>query len=243
MREKKAKKENVFDAPQEEGRDKIYCGQYLKKNRIEKGLTIEKLAEETKIMVSVLSSLEEDDYKHLPPPVYLKGIIKKYCRALGIEETKALEIYKESNGRDLFSGKGDALPENRFAGNFLNSKITSVLGKIFFRALKIIFLFSIIAYFCYEISLLVLPAKIIIYSPQHDFITPESVLEISGRVIRGKKLFIKNQEVFLKENGEFFEEISLDPGLNNIVFKAINIMGQTTTASRMVNYSLPAPAN
>ncbi len=90
------------------------CGAFLKKMRQEKGWSLEKVSEETKILLSILKDLENDEYKNLPPPVYLKGVIKKYADFLRLDKEKVLRIYQKSNGRNLSSGKYDLLPKNRF---------------------------------------------------------------------------------------------------------------------------------
>jgi len=62
---------------------------------------LEKVSEETKILLSALKDLENDEYKDLPPPVYLRGMIKKYANFLKVDDKKVLELYQESNGRSL----------------------------------------------------------------------------------------------------------------------------------------------
>lgn len=43
----------------------------LKDLRVEKGLTLEQLSQQTKIPASTLGSYESDDYKEIPPQEYL----------------------------------------------------------------------------------------------------------------------------------------------------------------------------
>ena len=48
-------------------------GQYLKRVREEKGISLKTVAEETKIRVRYLQALEEGDYAALPGNVYARG--------------------------------------------------------------------------------------------------------------------------------------------------------------------------
>lgn len=220
---------------QETKKESLSCGAFLKKMRQEKGWTLEKVSEETKILLAGLKALENDEYKNLPPPVYLKGMIEKYADFLKLDKEKVLELYQKSNGRNLSSGKYDLPPKNRFL--VCQSKFISFFKNVCPKMLKGIFLGLILFYFIYEASFFILPAKIILYSPERDFSTNEAELVILGRVIRGKTFFIKDQEISFEKNGTFDEKIILAPGLNNIEFKAVNILGRSTTLTRQIIYT------
>lgn len=220
---------------QETKKESLLCGAFLKKVRQEKGWTLEKISEETKILFSVLKDLENDEYENLPPPVYLKGMIEKYAAFLKLDKGKVLGLYQKSNGRNLSSGKYDLPPKNRFL--VCQSKFVSFFKNVCPKMLKYFFFGFILFYFIYEASFFILPAKIILYSPERDFTTDEAELTIFGRVVRGKTLFIKNQEISFEENGIFNEKIILVPGFNNIEFKAINILGHPTVLIRQIIYT------
>ena len=68
----------------------------LKKIRQEKGLTLEDLHKKTKVHLNILKAIEGETLTNLSP-IYLKGFIKIYCKALGIEPKDYLPDYKESS--------------------------------------------------------------------------------------------------------------------------------------------------
>jgi len=217
-------------------RENLLCGDFLKKMRQEKGWTLEKVSEETKILLSILKDLENDEYKNLPPPIYLKGMIKKYADFLKLDNEKVLRLYQKSNGRNLSSGKYDLLPKNRFLT--YQSKISSFFKNVCPKILKYFFWGFILFYFLYEASFFILPAKIVLFSPDRDFTTNQEELAIYGKIIRGKRFFIKDQEISFGENGVFNEKIVLTPGLNNIQFRAVNILGYETVLVRQIIYTV-----
>jgi hypothetical protein len=225
----------IKDFSQGKKEESLSCGGFLKQSRLEQGYSIEKVSEETKILSSIIKSLEEDCYENLPPPVYLKGVIIKYAHFLKLDTEKIINLYQRSNGRNLFSGKNDIPPKNRF---FINQpKIFLFIKNFIPRFFRFLFWGLILLYFLYEASFFILPAKIILYSPSADFTTDQRELEISGKVIRGKMLFIKDQEISFQDNGVFRDKIILSPGLNNIEFKAINALNHHTLITRQVIYS------
>ncbi|MBI1910608.1 MAG: DUF4115 domain-containing protein [Deltaproteobacteria bacterium] len=79
-------------------------GEYLKRERELRGVTITKVFEATRIPLKFLQAIEADDYEGLPHPTFVKGYIKSYCKFLGIDEndtTLRYEIFlKEKAERD-----------------------------------------------------------------------------------------------------------------------------------------------
>lgn len=219
---------------QEKQEESLSCGEFLKQTRLDQSYSIEKVSEETKILSSIIKSLEDNCYENLPPPVYLKGVIVKYAHFLKLDKEKIINLYQQSNGRNLSSGKGDIPPKNRF---FVGQPKAFLFIKNFIpRFLRFLFWGLILFYFLYEASFFVLPARIILYSPADNLTTSQRELEIYGKVIRGKMLFIKDQETSFQDNGEFKDRIILNPGLNNIEFKAINALNHSTSLIRQIIY-------
>jgi cytoskeletal protein RodZ len=60
-------------------------GPYLKAQREERELTLEEVAEKTRIRPGLLMALESAEVKKLPEPVYLRGFIKRYAELMGLD--------------------------------------------------------------------------------------------------------------------------------------------------------------
>ncbi|MFA5360589.1 MAG: helix-turn-helix domain-containing protein [Candidatus Paceibacterota bacterium] len=224
-----------YSSQEKQQKDAMSCGEFLKKTRLDKGYSIEKVSEETKILSSIIKDLEDNNYENLPPPVYLKGVINKYAQFLKLDSEKVINFYQQSNGRHLSSGKNDLPPKNRFF--IRQSKLFLFIKDFLPKLLKWIFLTLILLYFIYEASFFVLPAKIILYSPAEDITTNQPELKIKGKVIRGKMLFVKGREVSIQENGEFNDAILLNPGLNLIEFRVVNALNRDTSVVRQIIYT------
>lgn len=67
-------------------------GEDLKQIRTELGLTVEQIAEETKIRVNHIRSIEGGQAQQLPPTVFLKGFVKSYLKCLGLESVEELSV-------------------------------------------------------------------------------------------------------------------------------------------------------
>ncbi|MEN6620647.1 MAG: helix-turn-helix domain-containing protein [Smithella sp.] len=60
-------------------------GPDLVKIRTELDIPLEQIAQETKIRLDFLHSIEKDDIKAFPAPIFLKGFIKSYLKCLSLE--------------------------------------------------------------------------------------------------------------------------------------------------------------
>lgn len=70
------------------------ASQKLKKIRQEKGLSLEEVQKKTKIHLNILKAIEGDGITNLSP-VYLKGLLKIYCKFLGVDPGEFIPDYKE----------------------------------------------------------------------------------------------------------------------------------------------------
>lgn len=71
-------------------------GDYLKKERESKSLSVQEVAERTKISARYLVCIENGDYDKLPPGPYAKGYIAAYARQVCGDETQALALFAAS---------------------------------------------------------------------------------------------------------------------------------------------------
>lgn len=73
-------------------------GNYLKKKREEKGLTLADIANETKVQKMYLEAIEEEKFDELPEPTYVRGFLKSYARAIKADKDEILELYRKAAG-------------------------------------------------------------------------------------------------------------------------------------------------
>jgi cytoskeleton protein RodZ len=68
-------------------------GALLKEGREKEGLSYEEMAQMTKLRTHTLKALEDEEWHHLPPSVFVKGFIQSYAKALGMDESRLLDLY------------------------------------------------------------------------------------------------------------------------------------------------------
>lgn len=68
-------------------------GEKLRQAREERGISINEVAEQTRISPHYLDLIEQDDYRTLPGGIFNKGFIKSFAKYVGIDEGEALQDY------------------------------------------------------------------------------------------------------------------------------------------------------
>ncbi len=70
-----------------------YTGEFLKKIREYKNVSIERLAEMTKISKTYIRNIENDDYAKLPAKVYTRGFVFQYAKCLKLSSELVATSY------------------------------------------------------------------------------------------------------------------------------------------------------
>lgn len=70
-------------------------GAYLKAVREAKGITLNDIAERTKIQTTYLKYLEEERFTELPPAVYVEGFINQVSRLLKLDVKRTVTGYMQ----------------------------------------------------------------------------------------------------------------------------------------------------
>ena len=71
-------------------------GALLRNERENRGLSHEQLSQVTRLRRHFLEALENEEWQNLPPSVFVKGFIRSYAKALGLDEDKLLDLYKNA---------------------------------------------------------------------------------------------------------------------------------------------------
>ncbi len=80
-------------------------GERLQREREMRGITLEEIAEATKIGTRSLRALEEQDFDKLPGGIFNKGFVRAYSRYLGLNEEQAVADYLAALSEAQAAGK------------------------------------------------------------------------------------------------------------------------------------------
>lgn len=95
----------------------LAIGVTLRSARIQRGLSIEQVAQDTRISARFIEALEDEAFDELPAPVYVRGFLRSYANYLKVDADSLLEELNSGGSRpvagpDSFVG-GPAGPQAR----------------------------------------------------------------------------------------------------------------------------------
>lgn len=77
-------------------KNSLSFGYYLKAIRVEKGISLDEVSEKTRIRIDYLLLIEKEDHDRLPSEVFVKGFLRAYAEAIGIDGVEAVRRYISS---------------------------------------------------------------------------------------------------------------------------------------------------
>ncbi len=198
-------------------------GEKLKQVREKANVSLSEIAKNTKIRKFYLEMLEEGRFDKLPPDVYVRGFLNSYAEYLGIEPADVMKLYKRERGiqrsmRKSQSGlKNDIKEKKKFE---LPTIVFTpkVLASLFFALL----VFSGGIYFYREVGEFSKAPRLVVLQPADNFSIEGSSVEVVGITDKDGKIRINGQPVFVNDEGEFKETVSLQNGVNEIEVNATN---------------------
>jgi cytoskeletal protein RodZ len=209
-------------------------GTMLKAERVAKGLTLRQVELGTKIRFKFLEAIEADDFTPMPSLSYAKGFVKNYAEFLGLSSATVLAFFRRQTTdvpKSAILPKGMSESLNRSFWQLTPGRFMAlVLG-----GLALLFL----TYFVLQYRVFQQPPKLAIVSPTENFMTTEKRLEVLGNTDSDATVTINGVSVLVRSDGRFFDQISLDPGVNKLTIIATSRLGKTTTVVREVGLQQP----
>jgi len=92
----------------------LTVGQYLRKEREGKGISLADVAKVTRITLQNLEALERDEFHAFPAPFFARGFLRTYALHLGLDPNKILAMFEAQTEVSLPAPKvPEALPSAR----------------------------------------------------------------------------------------------------------------------------------
>ncbi len=204
-------------------------GEILKNARLNQKLTLEQVEEITKIRKKYLLALEEDNWQGIPSFTYIHGFLKNYAQFLNLDLSLVMAVFRRQSqpakDRPKVLPRGLAEPLNESFWKLTPTKILS--GFI------ILLIFLFFSWLFWQYQSFVLAPKIVITRPLENEVVKNEIVLISGQTDPWATLTINGQPVKLI-NGQFNQEISVNPGTITIDISATNKFGRKQEIKRTI---------
>src|ERR1700738_785940 len=83
----------------------------LSTSRLKKGISLEQIAEATKISIRFLRAIENEEFEKLPGGIFNTSYLRQYAAATGLEESRLLAYYDRLMNPEPPPDSGPALAE------------------------------------------------------------------------------------------------------------------------------------
>lgn len=75
------------------------AGQMLSAARVERGISLDDLANTTKLRASILAAMEDDDFSHCGGTVYARGQLRAIAPVLGLDPDDLVDAFDRESGQ------------------------------------------------------------------------------------------------------------------------------------------------
>lgn len=209
-------------------------GGILREKRESRGLSLATVEQATRIREKFLEAIENDDYSSLPSIAYAKGFVKNYSDYLGLDTTTVLAFFRRQTTETPKSSilpKGVSEPLNRSSFQLTPAK---------FVALIVVSLLTIfLGYFGFQYKRLQQAPGLTIETPVHQAVISERRVDVLGKTDPDATVTVNGISVLVRGDGKFFDQVTLEPGVNKITIVATSRFGKSTTVVREVGLQLP----
>ncbi len=204
-------------------------GQILACERQKQRITLQQMADLTKIRLKHLQALEKNQFELLPPTTFIKGFLKSYARVLKLDEKSLLAILRRDYPRsktDHFLPKEFTHPLKK-TRNFWQPVSLAVIT----IALIFLILLSYVGWQWYSLNQ---PPSLTIFQPEENqFVS--SQIEIKGQTDPEAVVSINAQPVAIQSNGSFSTQLYLPrEGISTITVEAVDQQGRVNLEQRTV---------
>ncbi|OGG31489.1 hypothetical protein A3A63_01035 [Candidatus Gottesmanbacteria bacterium RIFCSPLOWO2_01_FULL_46_9] len=198
-------------------------GEMLREARESKSLTLKEVEDGTKIRLKFLTAIEADDFTTMPSLSYAKGFVKNYSDFLGLNSTTVLAFFRRQTvevSRSSLLPKGMGEPLNRSVLQLTPGKFISIIVAV------LVSLFLV--YLAVQYRTLQQPPTLVVDEPKSQAVVTSKRIDVLGKTDPDATITINGINVLVRSDGKFFDQISLEPGVNKVSVVAISRLGKIT---------------
>lgn len=208
-------------------------GELLVSERLKRDLTIEHVAELTKISVQHIHALEHNHFEQMPAATFVKGFIKSLANCYQLDPQPLLAMLR----RDFKESAGDRLVPHEFLRPALKHQrmwtpvITTMvcLGAVFF---------TLISYVLFQWYSLQKPPELNVIQPA-ELQELTSPIRIQGNTLPDTIVTVNAQPIGVFPDGTFETEIALPrQGTHLLTIEATDRKGKKSVVQRIVRVKL-----
>lgn len=206
-------------------------GSILREARIKKGITPGDVEQAIKIREKYILAIEADSFSDLPSPSYAKGFVRNYAEYLGLPTDAIMAFFRRQMtdvARTSLLPKGVADPLNAPLVHLTPGRFIALLV----GALCVLFLI----YLGSQYLQIGIAPPLTVTSPVSQQIVESSRVIVEGKTQPDTTVLINGVSTIVRDDGRFYEQVAVEPGVNKIIITATSRFGKVTSVVREVGY-------
>lgn len=204
-------------------------GAFINQSRREKKLTLDDLAQKTRIKKEFLRNLEQERWDNLPEYAVVLGFVKSIAGFLDIPENKAVALLR----RDYPPKKvAKDQPKPDLPREFRWSP------RLTFLAGVLVVIVFVAVYLGVQYTRFVKPPELEISQPTQDQIIDQRTLIVQGVTDSDASVQVNNQPALVSDDGHFEAEINVNQNTQEIVVEAVSRSGKKTSIKLPIKVEL-----
>jgi cytoskeletal protein RodZ len=198
--------------------------EYLQAARASFSYDLRTVAHLTGISEKFIADLEGGYYHRLPSDVYVVGFLKKLSEIYKCDSSQLIIAYKKE--KEIHQNINRYVVDQKGFGR--KWKSFAITPKTIIVVVSGLLILSILGYLIYQVHAANTPPSISISTPTDGQTVESSSILLSGRVDTGAKLDVNGQSIYVDDNGNFKQMISVSPGQKVLTFQAQNNFGKSS---------------
>jgi cytoskeletal protein RodZ len=185
----------------------------------------------SKVRAKFLAGLEENDWKDLPSPVYIRGFVLAYAKYLGLDKEEITRTFEAE-----LSLKRTQNPGGFSYKNSIKETKVIITPKLLGYSLLSIFILTMFGYIFYQVLNFAGSPDLHVSAPGNNAVLETDLADIDGVTDNDTTLTINNETVAVTNDGHFYASIKLHRGVNVIKVKASNKAKKESTKVLTIEY-------
>ena len=206
-------------------------GELLRQARESLDCSLGEAEQTTRIRLKYLRALEEGQFERLPEEVYVLGFVRRYALFLHLD---AADITRQFRGERLAAEKLglDPIADRKTPTLSRLKPIREprfvVTPKLFWLSASLVMVVSVAGYLWYQIHGFLAAPALDLAAAERELVVSTPSIAIEGRTTGTAMVTINAEPVALDIEGNFHQEVHLEPGLNTIEVAAKNRLNRET---------------
>lgn len=206
-------------------------GSMLQEARLKKGVTPQGVEQAIKIREKYILAIEADNFGALPSPSYAKGFVRNYAEYLGLP-TDAVMAFFRRQMTDVT--RASLLPKG--VSDPLNAPFVHLTPGRFMGLLVGLLFMVFMLYLGTQYFKIGKAPPLTLTSPVNQQIVESSRVVVEGKTQPDTTVLINGISTIVRDDGRFYEQVAVEPGVNKITVTATSRFGKVTTVTREVGY-------